>query len=382
MAEPFKNFFSEKLISNMGQHLKRSWPSLDKDGFDQDGFINDACLNLDKMELKQRSVHITSCLKAHLPDDFESAVEIMLGAIAPEKPLGGDIGIWETSDEGIAGWGIMPMSQYVGFHGLDHFDVSMNALRQMTMRSSAEFDIRFFLDNEPERVLAILKKWATDPNQHVRRLVCEGSRPRLPWGMRLHGFVADPTPVVKLLEMLKDDDEEYVRRSVANNLNDIAKDHPDLVAEIASRWLNGAGKNRTRLVKHACRTLIKQGHKATLNALGYFAPEVNLDKLTILNPKVKFGDGLSFEMQLSSRSKKDQPLIIDYAIHHLKANGKLTPKVFKWKTVNLKPNANITATKKHPMRPITTRVYYEGEHKLELIVNGVSLGLWEFGLAL
>ncbi|MCK5041342.1 MAG: hypothetical protein KAR62_03575 [Sphingomonadales bacterium] len=375
MAEPFKNFLGEKLISSMGLHLARSWSE-----FDEKTFIKDAANNLDALELKERSVQITNCLKTHLPDDFSDACEVMLGALAAENKPEYDQGIWDSGDDGIAGWGIMPMTQYVGFYGLDHFDVSMNALLEMTKRSSAEFDVRFFLAKYPDATLDILRGWASHPNQHVRRLVSEGSRPRLPWGVRLHGFVADPAPVVELLEMLKDDDEEYVRRSVANNLNDIAKDHPELVAKIAGKWLKGAGKNRTRLVKHACRTLIKQGHKPTLKALGYGEPEVSLEKLEILTPKVKFGTGLEFEMNLLSTSDSEQPLIIDYAIHHMKANGKLAPKVFKWKTTSIKPRAEIKAIKKHPMRHITTRKYYAGEHKLELIVNGVSLGLREFSL--
>lgn len=377
MPEPFKNFLGEKLISDMGAHLTGSWS-----GFDQDGFIKDATNNLDALELKQRSKQITTCLKTHLPDDFAKACEVMLGAIAPELPIDGDIGIWETSAEGIAGWGIMPMTQYVGFYGLDHFDVSMNALMEMTKRSSAEFDIRFFLDKYPKKTIEVLRGWANHPNQHVRRLVSEGVRPRLPWGMRLQGFVADPSPVIELLEMLKDDTQEYVRRSVANNLNDIAKDHPDLVAKIASSWLKGADKNRTRLVKHACRTLIKQGHKPTLKALGYDEPQVRLASLNVITPQVKLGAKLEFEMDLQSTSDSDQAMIIDYAIHHMKANGKLAPKVFKWKNITLRAGQEQKAKKNHPIRPITTRVYYAGTHMLEIYINGVSLGLWEFELAL
>jgi len=253
-------------------------------------------------------------------------------------------------------------------------------LKEMTKRFSSEFDIRFFLLKEPERTLSILKIWAHDSNHHVRRLVSEGTRPRLPWAMRLPAFIDAPTPILPLLEMLKDDDEEYVRRSVANNLNDIAKDHPDKVAQIAGRWLDGASKNREKLVRHACRTLIKQGHQKTLKALGYEAPRIKLEKLKILTARVSFGDALMFELCLTSTSKKAQPLIIDYAIHHRKANGGTTAKIFKWKKATLAPLATFKATRKHAFRKITTRVYYPGVHKLEIRVNGISLGSKNFAL--
>jgi 3-methyladenine DNA glycosylase AlkC len=162
----------------------------------------------------------------------------------------------------------MPLTHYVGRNGLKHFDLSMMLLKEMTKRSSSEFDIRYFLLDSPLRAISILQEWTQDPNQHVRRLVSEGTRPRLPWAMRLPVFIEDPSPLIPLLDALKDDEEEYVRRSVSNNLNDIAKDHPDVVAGIARQWLKGASKNRQRLVRHACRTLIKQGHKETLAALG------------------------------------------------------------------------------------------------------------------
>ena len=198
--------------------------------------------------------------------------------------------------------------------------------------------------------------------------------------MRLPAFMTDPAPVIHLLELLKDDDEEYVRRSVANNLNDIAKDHPDLVAEIASQWLKGAEKNRERLVRHACRTLIKQGHQATLKAFGYNKARVEVDKLEVLNSSVAFGSALEFELGLTSASADSQPLIIDYAIHHQKANGSTSPKVFKWKTLTLERHATLVAKRRHPMKMITTRVYYPGTHKLEILINGTSVGVVDFEL--
>ena len=373
MAEPFKNLFNEKIIVAMGAHLAKAWPE-----FDRAAFAEMAIENLDDLELKERSDQITAALTACLPDDFETAAPIMLASLAPED--GGDVASAEVNSRGIEGWAVMPMTHYVGLHGLEHFDLSMTLLKEMTKRSSSEFGIRFFLIAEPERTVSVLKTWLDDPNYHVRRLITEGTRPRLPWAMRLHAFMEDPAPILSLLEALKDDREEYVRRSVANNLNDIAKDHPDIVAQVAGQWLKGADKNRQRLVRHACRTLIKQGHRGTLKALGYGPPRVELDKLEILTPRVTFGAALEFELRLTSTVNRAQPLIVDYAIHHRKASGGTSPKVFKWKTTTLAPLATLEANRKHAIKKITTRVYYPGAHRVEIFVNGISLGSEEFEL--
>jgi len=285
-----------------------------------------------------------------------------------------------VDDDGIAGWAIMPMTYYVGLCGHDYFDLSMKLLKELTKRFSSEFGIRFFLLESPEKTLSILKKWTHDKDRHVRRLASEGTRPRLPWAMRLPLFIKDPAPVMNLLEVLKDDDEEYVRRSVANNLNDIAKDHPDMVADIAARWMKGASKERKKLIRHGCRTLIKNGHKKTLRVLGFKSPKIQHASIEILTPKVVFGDALQFKLSISSDYRSDQALMIDYIIHHQKANGKTSPKVFKWRTTILPPKKTLTATKKHNIRKITTRVYYPGVHTVQIMVNGVFVGTADFEL--
>lgn len=375
MPEPFKNLLNEKIIIGMGGHLAKAWPE-----FDSAAFAARATKNLDDLELKERSAQITEALSAFLPDDFERAALIMLASLAPDD--GGDIGSAEVNCRGIEGWAVMPMTHYVGLRGLQHFDLSMMLLKEMTKRSSSEFGIRFFLLAEPERTLSVLKTWVDDPNYNVRRLISEGTRPRLPWAMRLPAFMEDPAPILPLLEALKDDGEEYVRRSVANNLNDIAKDHPDIVARIAGQWLKGADKSRKRLIRHACRTLIKQGHQGTLKALGYGPPCIELEKLGIFTPRVPFGAALEFELWLASTANYAQPLIIDYAIHHRKASGSTTPKIFKWKTTTLAPLETLRAKRKHAIKKITTRVYYPGSHLLEIFVNGVSIGREDFELVM
>lgn len=367
MAEPFKNEFNKEMLLQMGEHFKRASPS-----FDANSFTQKASHGLDDLELKERSTHITNALIEFLPDDFETAGKILVDSLAPNQPY--DFKLGNT------GWATWPMNQYVSAMGTEHFETSMTIFKALTPHFSSEFDIRYFLIEQEVRTLKALKSWLNDPNHHVRRLVSEGTRPRLPWGIKLQSFVTNPAPILPMLEALKDDDEEYVRRSVANSLNDIAKDNPDIVASIAKEWLKDADKNRTKLVKHACRTLVKKGHQKTLEALGYSQPKVTLEKFEIQNSNVKFGDSLQFDIVLKSDNKTEQDLIIDYAIHHMKANGDTTPKVFKWKVSTLKSGATITASKKHPIKKITTRKYYNGLHKVEIIINGISYGIKEFQL--
>jgi len=375
LPEPFKNCFSRALIGGMGDHFARVWPA-----FDRTGFVSAASRGLEKLELKERSAQITAAMVVFLPDDFKESAAIILASLAPVA--GVNIGNTKVNRDGLDGWAVMPMSDFVGIYGRSHFDLAMSLQKEMTKRSSSEFGIRYLIIEDPQRALATMAKWTDDPDHHVRRLVSEGSRPRLPWGMRLPVFVTAPSPLLPLLEALKDDESEYVRRSVANNLNDIAKDHPDLVAGVAGKWLRKADRNRKKLVRHACRTLIKQGHKKTLSALGYGPPRIELEQFTIKTPLVNFGEPLVFELSLTSTSKKAQALIVDYAIHHRKANGSTTPKVFKWKTITLDQQTSHAAIRKHPLRKITTRVYYPGTHRVEILINGVSFGGGEFELVM
>lgn len=375
MAEPFKNLFNVALIEAMAAHLARVWPE-----FDGAGFIAMAADNLDQLELKQRSHRIYRALRRFLPGDFPRAAGIMRAALHPAED--DDLGTGVSDQDGLRGWAIMPMTEYIGLHGLDHFELSMALFKDMTKRHSVEFAIRHFLLAEPERVLAVLRGWCADPNRHVRRLVSEGTRPRLPWAMRLPTFIDDPAPVISLLEVLKGDAEEYVRRSVANNLNDISKDHADLVADLARRWLRGADRDRTRMVRHACRSLIKQGHEGALKALGYGPPKVEIEQFTVTTPKVIFGAALEFEATVRSRADYEQALIVDYIVHHRKAGGATTPKVFKWKTVRLAARGKLGLARKHAIRPITTRVYYPGGHFVEIQINGIALGRLPFELVM
>lgn len=373
MAEPFKNLLNQDVIEGMASHFKKY-----ASNFDEKSFISDATQDLELLGLKERTDRITDTMIKYFPTDFKKAAKIMLSSLG--SPLGDNISSGVVNSKGISGWAVTPMAHYIGLKGHENFDLSMTLFKEMTKCASSEFGIRFFILEQPEKTLSVLKNWALDSDQHVRRLVSEGSRSRLPWAMRLPMFIEDPSPVIEILEILKDDESEYVRRSVANNLNDIAKDHPDIVAGIAEKWMVNASDERRRLIRHACRTLIKNGHKKTLIVLGYKPPSIREANIEILTPVVIFGEALEFSISIASSSSHDQPLMIDYIIHHQKANGKTLPKVFKCRITNLLKNKTLKITKKHPIKKITTRVYYAGLHSLEVMVNGVSVGKSDFQL--
>ena len=357
----------------MARHLKRAWKAFDEKRF------TDAALNdFKSLELKARAQQIAGALKVTLPSDIPRALQVIVLTLRPLDKAGEPM---DDPTKGLAGWAIWPMGEYVAQNGLDHPEESLAVLRALTIRSTSEFALRPFLVKHPKKTLATLKTWAKDANHHVRRLVSEGSRPRLPWGLRLKDFVQDPAPLLPLLESLRDDASDYVRRSVANSLNDIAKDHPDLVAGIAKAWLKDAPKDRARLIRHACRTLIKAGHGKTLAALGYSAPKIKL-KFRLDTARVEYGGHAVFSAEIENLANKRQNLVIDYIIHHQKKSGARTPKVFKWKALTLAPKEKRTLERRHALKPITTRVYYPGRHRVEITVNGQVMAGAEFDLRL
>lgn len=375
MAEPLKELFNPTIVSAMGQHLQRCYPDFKRKRFEQQ-----ALTGLAELELKARATHIQSALDAQLPEDFRQACEIMLASLSTKTNED-----WLPEDIhslGISGWAVMPMADIVAQRGLADFDYAMSVLAEMTKRFTAEFAVRPFFVADEDRALGIAKQWALDENYHVRRLASEGSRPRLPWGIRLQSFNENPEPLIPLLALLKDDPSDYVRRSVANSLNDIAKTHPALVAQVAEQWSVDASPNREQLIKHACRTLIKSGHKPTLAALGYSSPNVGVQPIKLTRKHIRLGEHLPVSVSIQSSSDKTQKLIIDYIIYFRKANGSLSAKTFKWKTIELKPKEKLTLEKAHPFKPITTRVYHAGQHGIALQINGEAFDIAEFTLEL
>ena len=366
-----KDGLDKPAIARIAGNLHRAYS-----GFPQHAFMREANRGLASLELKARVQHVIGILAKHLPDDFSRTTNIFVTAAqdwdsgAPDDPL-----------RSFAAW---PMIDYVAVYGLEQPETSLAALRQLTGLFSAEFAIRPFITTHPTLTLGHLKQWTADPDEHVRRLVSEGTRPKLPWAPRLPAFERDPKPVLRLLEKLKDDPSEYVRRSVANNLNDITKDHPEVVIETCRRWLRKPSPERERIVRHATRTLVKAGHPAVWELLGYTpTPQVQLVHLQVNKRTIQIGEELTFSGTLQSmadQSQTVQRLVVDYAVHHVKANGGTKPKVFKLKTLTLNPGETIEISKRHAFRNITTRQYYSGTHAVEVLVNGQSLGQCNFQL--
>ena len=363
-----RDIFNEKAVSQLAASLAGAWH-----GFDAKGFSHTIISQLGRLRFSERAALIRDSLWEYLPRDYPRALGIILKALPPELP--------NHEITNFDGFIIMPQNDFVAKYGLDHYDLSMQALYQMTKRFTAEGAIRAFLLKYTEKTLAILSGWAEDENCHVRRLVSEGTRPRLPWAIQLKPFIENPRPVLKLLEKLKTDPELMVRRSVANNLNDIAKDNPDQVVKTLRRWSKIDDEGTQWLIRHAARTLVKQGNGEMLAILGY-SPEVNISVLKIKLDKstLKLGDELHFSFQIKSISEHSQNLMIDYVIHHIKANGKLSPKVFKLTRKTLEAGEVIEISKTHSFRPISTRTYYTGTHMLEIQVNGTGYQNVDFEL--
>lgn len=370
--EPFKNVFSPQLVQCLANHL-----AVHIANFDRPAFENAILKGLNTLEFKARAQLIADQVHLALPADFADRARILLAILHPDEE---DHANQPSDENGICGWGVQPLTMVVGLYGVEDFDRSMQVLKEMTKRSSSEFGIRFFLLADQNRALRLMANWVQDPNRHVRRLVSEGTRPRLPWAMQLPQLIVDPSPMMPILEALRDDTEEYVRRSVANHLNDIAKDHPDSIARLAKNWMRGAEKNREKLVRHACRTLIKQGHPHALKAFGHSAPKIDLQNLVITTPQVVYGGSLKFSAIIQSTTNRPQSLVIDYLVHFKKANCQLAAKVFKWTKLTLSAGENRLIERAHPIRPITTRRYYAGRQGVSLRINGQDYGYEEFDL--
>ncbi len=362
MAEALKHFFNEELIRSIGASFQELVP-----GFKLRTFVKECVDGLDELELIARGRRVAEVMRRHLPEDFERAAEVIVGSLGPESDGG------ESS--GMAPFRYLPHVCFIGTYGLEHFEASMRAQHELTRRFTAEWSIRGFLVEHRDATLARLRVWARDPSVHVRRLVSEGTRPRLPWAPRLREFQADPRPVIELLELLKDDPERYVQRSVANNVNDIAKDHPDVAVALCRRWSKDATPGRQWIVRHALRSLIKGGDRGALATMGFAgAPQVAIAAAEVPRT-VRLGATLRFSFDVVSRSRKAQGLLVDYAVHFVKANGEARPKVFKLRKVALGPGERVRLDGRVSFEDLTTRTHRPGRHVIEAVINGVTFPL-------
>ena len=348
-----------------------------REDFPQAEFVANAAQKLETLELKERSAQIQKAFTDWAPGTFSERCALIVAALHPEEFANYFAPEW--SEEGLTSWSLMPLADFLGNEGRDEPKLALASLRELTKRFTAEFAIRPLLAQDAQGVLAELKRWLSDPNHHVRRLISEGTRPRLPWGMQLREFVQSPAPLLPLLTALRDDPSDYVRRSVANNLNDISKDHPELVASVARDWLAGAGRERTRLVRHACRTLLKKGHPPTLAVFGYEPPV--LDNVILETPReVVIGEEFAFAVAFQSSDSRLQKLMVDYEVSYQKAGGRQSGKVFKGTKVDLTAGEAFRWRKSHSFQPVTVRRLYPGAHAITILVNGLAVATGEFML--
>lgn len=360
MADPLKTFFSPELVRRMAEEIARVHRA-----FPARAFAKQATTGLAALELLDRGKHIARALGEHLPEEYPDAIEVLLRSLGPEHATDELIGV------GMAPFFYLPHVLFVAERGLDHFDLSMDAQYELTKRFSAESSIRPYIAADPERTFAVLLRWTRDANAHVRRLVSEGTRLRLPWASRVPWLDANPERVLELLELLKDDPTTLVRRSVANNLNDLGKVRPDLLVRTCAVWLLDASPERRKLVEHALRSAVKRGDAGALKVLGYGKKAaVSVEKVKLEPRRVTIGGRVSVSFVLRNKSRASQDLLVDLAVHFVKADGRTAPKVFKLKRVVLPPRGDIELETSVSLAVHTTRVPRPGTHAVDVLVNG------------
>ena len=349
MATLLKNIYDPAYIQNLAHKIKKQYAPLNEKEFCH------AILSKDwnALELKERMAKISKVIYEFLPKNFDEATPLLLKT-APD--FGGFHGMF--------------FPHYIEVYGQGHFETSIKALEVLTVFSSSEFAVRPFIKNHTERMMDKMLKWSKHKNEHVRRLSSEGCRPRLPWAMALPEFKKDPSLILPILENLKCDSSEYVRRSVANNLNDISKDNPTIILNIASEWF-GEHHHTDRLLKHAMRTMLKKGEPKALKIFGLGKTKnITVKPLKIQNPKIKIGGNLEFEFSISSQDNKEEIVRVEYCIYFLKKNGSHTRKVFKISEAPIKGHKIFN--KKHSMKDLSTRKHHAGIHYISLQVNGIE----------
>lgn len=359
MAWELKNWFDpaffHELAGAVAEHHR---------AFDRRRFVSEATEGLDALSIMERVDRTALLLGRHLPPDYGTALGIV-EAVVPR---------YDGHFRAMFG------PAFVARHGRGDRRRSLPALRRLTRYGSSEFAIRPFLIDDLAGTLAVMRRWAGDGNHHVRRLASEGCRPRLPWSFRLDALVADPTPALPILETLRADPEDYVRRSVANHLNDIAKDHPDVMLDVVEGW-DRTDPATAWIVRHACRSLVKAGHPRALALLGFGGrPEVVLHDLAVTPAAVPWEGAATIAFALASTARAPQRLVVDYALHYVKANGATAPKVFKLKEITLDPGQTQQLAIRRSLAERTTRRHYPGVHRVEVLVNGESLGSAGFTL--
>ena len=360
-GEPLKNIFNTDTLYQGALRIKEVYTSLPVEDFVK-GTMDETWNSL---EFKVRVRHITINLKKYLPDGYNQCLAIF------DKVVG-------NYKDGLFVLGIA-FPDFVEVYGQEEWDLSVKALARYTVYWSAEFAVRPFIINNQERMMAQMLAWAKHKNEHVRRLASEGCRPALPWAMALPKFKKDPAPVLAILEQLKNDPSQYVRKSVANNLNDISKTRPDVIVKLAVDWY-GKNEYTNWILKHGCRTLLKQGNQDTLSLFGLdITSNIKVRNFMLDAPSVSIGGDINFSFDISSMEPTKARL--EYGIDYVKSNGKRNRKIFKLSEISLKAKENKAYMRKHSFADLSTRRHYPGVHSVTIIVNGVEQGTLEFTLS-
>jgi 3-methyladenine DNA glycosylase AlkC len=358
-APALKNIFDKARYHHIAAETAAVYPR-----FDGKKFLSLALPGLDEHSLMQRLRCTSECLHATLPGDYKKAIAI-LRKLAPRINNG---------------FVTLVLPDYVGLYGRDDFDTSMEALKFFTAFGSSEFAIREFIRQDPARTLSVMKAWAKDESEHVRRLASEGSRPRLPWSFRLDALMADPDLAAPILDALKADSSLYVRKSVANHLNDITKLHSEWVLGRLESWPLG-NPHSAWIARHALRTLIKQGDRRALAVIGAGKKAaVTVQGFSVSPRKLALGERLELAFTLQSTSRQSQRLVVDYAVHYVKKSGNSSAKVFKLKELTLAAGESVRLSRSQVVRDFTTRVHHAGRHAVDIMVNGECLASGYFDL--
>ena len=359
MPDALKDLYDKAFITQLSDELQRHQSKLDAELFHT--LIFDDKWN--ERELNSRMQHISRCIQQCLKMDFVDAIEVI-----------------KQTAPAFGGFEAMIFPDYVEQFGQGHWDVSINALEELTQHSSSEFAVRPFILLNPEKMMAQMQRWSNHSNHHVRRLASEGCRPRLPWAMALPLFKDNPLAILPTLENLKQDSSDYVRRSVANNLNDIAKDNPGITLKTASAW-HKQHPHTDWIIKHGLRTLLKQGDKEALRLIGtHNSDHIKRAVLTLESTQPRIGETLYLQAEISGGSEALGRLRIDYHIDFVKKNGTLSRKVFKLAEGNYAEKDRIFR-KKHSLRQMSTRTHYPGTHHVRLVINGEEKSVAKFNLS-
>lgn len=362
MADLFKNLFSEELIAHTAQALQQVNCSFNKESFTKMIFDND----WNDREFKERMHHIADVVRLHLSDDFKDVVQEIYLMISYLKSSGAD-------KVKFAELAYVFIPDIIEQYGIDDVDSSIEAFEKITPFTTCEFAVRPFILQYQDKMMVRMKEWALHKNEHVRRLASEGSRPRLPWGIALAPFKQNPEAILPIVEALKNDPSEYVRRSVANNLNDISKDNPEHVITLSKTWI-GHSSETDWVVKHACRTLLKAGNSEVLELFGFCSPDnIEVQDFHLTSNDVAMGSSLEFQFALHNLSDNSEKIRLEYAIHFLKKNGVHNKKVFKISEKSYAAKSQTIITRKQSFKPVSTRRLYAGEHIVSLIINGVTV---------